>query len=140
MTMTGPGPTTCRGCQNELTEDELAEQSGWAKVCGECTAIAAKLKRGKVKPLMHWEGADGLRLASRAPIPWRSSTVALTRIARDGTVTFTNTITAKRAMLADTAAMIPASWPGQYSQDIFVVDDPKAALEELAPAKDAALI
>jgi hypothetical protein len=120
---------------SELTEDELAEQTGWTKVWGERTAIAAKLKRGKAKPLMLWEGADGLRLASRAPVPWKSNTVALTRIARDGTVTFTNTFAGKRAMLADPGMLILASWPGQYSQDIFVVDNPKAALEELKPAK-----
>jgi hypothetical protein len=129
------GQTQCGSCGAKLTDEELAGPSGGALVCGECTRITAKLKRGRLKPVMHWEGADGLRLASRAPVPWESRTVALTRIARDGTVTATNTLTGKRAMLAEPGGLILAAWPGQYSQDVFVVDDPKAALDALTPAK-----
>jgi hypothetical protein len=130
--------THCNSCGQKLADEELgAEPSGGALVCAACAQAAAKCKRGKWKPVMQWEdGGDGLRPASRAPIPWDSRKVALTRIRRDGGVTMANTLTGKRAMLgAPAGGLILAAWPGQYSQDVFVVDDPKAALDALTPAR-----
>lgn len=128
------GQTMCSSCDEKLADEE---RDAGARVCGGCAGAAARCKRGKWKPVMQWEGTgDGLRLASRSPIPWGDRKVALTRIGRDGTVTAASTLTGKRAMLADPAgALILASWPGQYSQDVFVVDDPKEALDALTAAK-----
>ncbi|AZQ74121.1 MULTISPECIES: hypothetical protein [Streptomyces] len=66
--------------------------------------------------------------------PWRGQTVTLIRIDAKGSVTQATRITEKRTMLAQAGPkdLVLAAWPGQWSQDVFVVDDLKAAREELS--------
>ena len=83
---------------------------------------------------MQWDdGSDGLRLASQAPVPWKSASVAVICISHDKRITVARTITGKRQMLQAVSPddMLLAGWPGQYRQDVFVVDDLKAAREAL---------
>jgi len=55
--------------------------------------------------------------------------VTLVRVAADGVVTQAKSDAEKRAMLgaADDRDLLLAAWPGEWSQDIFVVDDLKSA-------------
>jgi hypothetical protein len=76
-------------------------------------------------------------------LPWESRLVALILI-QDGTITFANGATEKREIARQAAAKggtLLAAWPGQHSQDIFLVDDLEAACEylELSAPKASAL-
>ncbi|MDP3767754.1 MAG: hypothetical protein Q8S13_07045 [Dehalococcoidia bacterium] len=65
-----------------------------------------------------------LRRTSGSPIPWKSPQVALILIA-DSVVTSTNTVTEKREFLqraTDNDTLLIA-WPGEFKQDVFVIDD-----------------
>ncbi|KEF06314.1 MULTISPECIES: hypothetical protein [Streptomyces] len=79
--------------------------------------------------------ASSLRRTSSVEggFPWRGQTVTLLRIDAKGVVTQATRITEKRAMLAHAGPkdLVLAAWPGQWSQDVFVVDDFKAACEEI---------
>lgn len=81
--------------------------------------------------------APGLRRtsASGEGFPWRAQDVTFVCVTADGLVTQAQTIGEKRAMLgaADNGDLLLAAWPGQWRQDIFVVDDRGAALEGLEP-------
>ena len=59
--------------------------------------------------------------------------MTLIRVDATGIVTKATRITEKRAMLAQAGPknLVLAAWPGQWSQDVFLVDDLKAALEEV---------
>jgi hypothetical protein len=72
---------------------------------------------GKVK-------TEGIRKASEAPIPWKSPLVALLRISGD-TIAAANRVGDKRQLLAGAGLddLFLAAWPGQYSQDVFRVDN-----------------
>ncbi len=58
-----------------------------------------------------------------------------------GLVTQAQTIGDKRAMLeaADDGDLLLAAWPGQWRQDIFVIDDRSAGLSGLETARQAGL-
>ncbi|GAA0436041.1 hypothetical protein [Streptomyces luteireticuli] len=74
--------------------------------------------------------ASSLRRTSDVEgFPWRGQTVTLLRIDAKGIVSQATRITEKRRMLADAGPkdLILAAWPGQWSQDVFVVDDIKVA-------------
>jgi hypothetical protein len=73
--------------------------------------------------------------ASGEIFPWRASDVTLIRVAARGAVTQAQTIGAKQAMLdtADDDDLLLAAWPGRWRQDIFVIDDRKAARQGLEP-------
>ncbi|MBB5936466.1 hypothetical protein [Streptomyces zagrosensis] len=79
--------------------------------------------------------ASSLRRTSTVDVgfPWRGQTVTLIRIDARGTVTQATRISDKRAMLAQATPkdLVLAAWPGQWSQDVFLVDDLKAAREEM---------
>lgn len=79
--------------------------------------------------------ASSLRHTSKVEegFPWRSPTVTLIRIDAKGVVTQATRITEKRAMLTQAAPkdLVLAAWPGQWSQDVFLVDDLKAARAEM---------
>ena len=64
-------------------------------------------------------------------IPFRSARVVILRVDAAGVVTFANSLTAKRELLALPGQHI-ACWPGQYRQDAFVIDDVAGALEAIA--------
>lgn len=67
---------------------------------------------------------EGMRKASEAPIPWKSPLVVLLRISGD-TVAAANKVGGKRALLAEAGPddLILTAWPGQWSQDVFEVDN-----------------
>jgi hypothetical protein len=70
--------------------------------------------------------ADSLRQASaRERFPYQERHVTFLRLSRDGHVTQAKGIAEKRAMLSelDTGNLLLAAWTGNYSTDIFVVDD-----------------
>ncbi|KUN43126.1 MULTISPECIES: hypothetical protein [Streptomyces] len=79
--------------------------------------------------------ASSLRRTSSVEggFPWRGQTVTLLRVDAKGVVTQATRVTEKRTMLAQagTKDLILAAWPGQWSQDVFMVDDLKAAREAL---------
>ncbi|MEU2620582.1 hypothetical protein ABZ642_21025 [Streptomyces sp. NPDC007157] len=79
--------------------------------------------------------ASSLRRTSSVEggFPWRGQTITLLRIDAKGVVTQASRVTEKRTMLAQagTKDLIVAAWPGQWSQDVFMVDDLKAAREAL---------
>ncbi|ANZ20928.1 hypothetical protein SNOUR_38500 [Streptomyces noursei ATCC 11455] len=79
--------------------------------------------------------ASSLRRASSVEgrFPWRGQTVTLIQINAKGIVTQATRITEKRALLAQAGPkdLVLAAWPGQWSQDVFLVDDLKAAREEI---------
>src|ERR1700694_868377 len=87
--------------------------------------------------------ASGLRRTSALGevFPWRAQDVTFVCVTADGLVTQAQTIGEKRAILeaADDGDLLLAAWPGQWRQDIFVVDDRDAALEGLEPPGQADL-
>jgi hypothetical protein len=79
----------------------------------------------------------GLRTASSSTrLPWHGRTVTLICVGADGVVTQAKTVAEKRALLdrATGKDLVLVAWPGQWSQDIYVVDDRKAARAALAAA------
>lgn len=79
-----------------------------------------------------------------APIPWKDQTVALIRVryippaasteaAPFGGVDieYANTLKDKQDALASSTDfdIWIVAWPGQHHQDVFVIDDPAAALD-----------
>lgn len=92
-------------------------------------------------PAFSWDTA-GLRKCSEVRdvlFPWKSASVALIHVSvaepTRGTVRYARTIGDKRALLdgLQKGDCLLAAWPGQYKQDIFVVDDLKAARAGLLP-------
>jgi hypothetical protein len=72
----------------------------------------------------------GLRPTSAVPsFPWLVKLVTLVRVTPDGVVTQAKSDAEKRTMLgeADEQDLMLAAWPGEWSQDVFVVDDLKGA-------------
>jgi hypothetical protein len=61
--------------------------------------------------------------------PWLVKLVTLIRVTPDGVVTQAKSDAEKRSMLggADEQDLVLAAWPGEWSQDVFVVDDLKGA-------------
>ncbi|MGW0465360.1 hypothetical protein ACWDX6_08825 [Streptomyces sp. NPDC003027] len=80
--------------------------------------------------------ASSLRRTSSVEdgFPWRGQTVTLIRVDAKGVVTQATRLTEKRTMLAQAGPkdLILAAWPGQWSQDVFLVDDLKVAREEMS--------
>jgi hypothetical protein len=81
--------------------------------------------------------ASCLRHASGSAdvFPWRARDVTFLLITTTGRVSQAQGIAEKRALLetADENDCLLAAWPGRWKQDIFVIDDRKAALAGLAP-------
>ena len=78
--------------------------------------------------------ADSLRHASgQERFPYRERHVTFLRVASDGNVTQAKGIGEKRAMLADLQRqdLLLAAWTGNYSTDIFVLDDREAVQSAL---------
>lgn len=130
------GQTHCNDCGEKLTEAEMAAKTSAAALACEACRLAAKRIQATTcrRPVMQWEdGREGLRVASRSPIPWDSGNVAMIRIANDGQVFVVHTISGKRAMLADAGRsdMLLVAWPGSRRQDVFIVDDRRAAAKTL---------
>ncbi|BCL26730.1 hypothetical protein ACFFS2_00485 [Streptomyces aurantiacus] len=92
-------------------------------------------KKVQVMPRFTEFDASSLRHTSAVEggFPWRGQAVTLIRIDTKGIVTQATRITEKRAMLTQAGPkdLVLAAWPGQWSQDVFLVDDLKAAREEV---------
>jgi hypothetical protein len=74
--------------------------------------------------------ASRLRNASDAArLPWLARSVTLIRVDTTGVVDQAKTDSEKRALLATATSkdLVLVAWPGQWSQEIYVVDDLKAA-------------
>src|SRR5580698_3326753 len=61
--------------------------------------------------------------------PWLVKLVTLVRVTPEGVVTQAKSDAEKRSLLgeADEQDLVLAAWPGEWSQDVFVVDDLKGA-------------
>ena len=133
------GQTKCNSCGQSLTSDELSGGSPRdILICVQCRKLSTAQHRHGWQPIMQWDdGFEGLRLASRAPVPWDSSNVVLMHLTHTGGISVTHSLTGKRQMLKDAAPddMVLAAWPGARRQDVFIVDNRKAALQALQ-AKD----
>ena len=75
---------------------------------------------------------DGKALRSTSAVssfPWLLRLVTLVRVTPDGVITQAKSDAEKRTMLgeADEQDLVLAAWPGEWSQDVFVVDDLKGA-------------
>jgi hypothetical protein len=71
-----------------------------------------------------------LRSASTASrLPWLGRSVTLLRVDSTGVVHQAKTDSEKRSLLACAMSkdLVLVAWPGQWSQDIYVVDDLRAA-------------
>lgn len=69
------------------------------------------------------------RTSENDSFPWEGRLVTLVQVAPDGNVRQAKTDGEKRALLntARDVDLVLAAWPGEWSQDIFVVDDLRAA-------------
>lgn len=67
--------------------------------------------------------------SSVAHFPGADRLVTLVVVSASGHAAQATTLTGKRAVLRDATArdLVMAAWPGQWSQDVFVVDDLPAA-------------
>lgn len=88
-----------------------------------------------IKPPTSTEGVR-LRKASEAEsIPWMDSRVTLLHIVPVPLrIKQAVTVEAKVNMLGEvirTEGIVLACWPGEYRQDVFLVDDPAAVLETI---------
>jgi hypothetical protein len=128
------GQTHCNNCGEALTADEMAGYGHGHRavlICGLCSRRAKTASRGGWRPVWQWEGdgGEGLRLASRSPVPWSDRNVAMLCVSPSGEVRSAHTVTGKRQMLEDAAPgdLLLVAWPGQRRQSVFVVDDRRAA-------------
>ncbi|MGH3857992.1 hypothetical protein [Actinokineospora sp.] len=79
----------------------------------------------------------GLRAASTSTrLPWQARTVTLICVGADGVVAQAKTVPEKRDLLdmARRTDLVLVAWPGQWSQDIYLVDDREAARAALDTA------
>jgi hypothetical protein len=72
-------------------------------------------------------------------VPWRARDVTLIWIRAGGRITQAQGITDKRAALeeADDDDCLLLAWPGQFRQDVFLIDDRRSALAGLEPPSRA---
>jgi hypothetical protein len=73
---------------------------------------------------------SSLRSASSAGrLPWLGRSVTVLRVDSTGVVQQAKTDSEKRSLLesATSKDLVLVAWPGQWSQDIYVVDDLRAA-------------
>lgn len=80
--------------------------------------------------------ANALRRTSEADcVPWRARDVTLIWIREDGRIAQGQGITEKREALreANPEDCLLLAWPGQYRQDVFLIDDRGSALSGLEP-------
>jgi hypothetical protein len=127
----------CNSCSERLDSDDLNSDGYGPRntlLCARCRKLAAAQHRHGWSPIMQWEdGWEGLRLASRAPVPWDDRNVVMLRITHDGGIRVAHTVTGKVRMLQDATPgdMVLVAWPGGRRQDMFIVDNRKAALRAL---------
>jgi uncharacterized membrane protein len=67
--------------------------------------------------------------SSMSRLPWLGRSVTLLCVDATGVVQQAKTDSEKRSLLAAATSgdLALVAWPGQWSQDIYVVDDPRAA-------------
>lgn len=129
------GQTRCFSCGEPLSDAALKNPRQLpVLVCMACRRTANAQHRDGWRPVMDWEdGRDGLRLASLAPVPWRSTLVTMLQLSRNGAIRTAYTITGKRDMLRNARRedMLLVSWSGERRQGTFIVDDRDAAMAAL---------
>ncbi len=82
-----------------------------------------------------WDTANLRKTSDADNFPWRWQSAPLIKVSRkQRTISYAKNLGAKRELLetADRGDVILAAWPGEYSQDVFVVDDKLAALDALS--------
>jgi hypothetical protein len=82
-----------------------------------------------VKHDIHFDGRALRSTSSAESFPWLVKVVTLVRVTPDGVVIQAKTDADKRAMLgaADKRDLLLAAWPGEWSQDVLIVDDLESA-------------
>jgi hypothetical protein len=134
------GQTGCNGCSQPLTDAELRSE-GYGprdtRICDRCRRSWRAQRRDGWAPVMQWEEAEGLRLASTAPIPWDSPRVALIRITKAGEIHAAHSWNGKLQLMEAAAAsdVLLVTWPGKYRQDTFIVDNRKALRAAVTPQR-----
>lgn len=68
-------------------------------------------------------------------IPWSNARLTLIGLNPDGYVAYAKTWAEKKEFAFSSFKTILVCWPGQYSQDIFVIDDMKAFRKALGFSK-----
>ncbi len=73
--------------------------------------------------------------SSAARLPWLGRSVTLLRVDGTGIVEQAKSDSEKRALLATSTSkdLVLVAWPSQWSQDIYVVDDLRAARAAVRP-------
>jgi hypothetical protein len=84
---------------------------------------------------MRFDASTLRRTSSADHVPWRGGDVTLIWITQRGSITQAQRIEEKRTVLRDAAPgdCLLLAWPGQWRQDIFLIDDRTAALLGLEP-------
>jgi len=79
--------------------------------------------------------ATGGSASSAARLPWLGRSVTLLRVDGTGIVEQAKSDSEKRALLATATSkdLVLVAWPSQWSQDIYVVDDLRAARAAVRP-------
>ena len=90
---------------------------------------------GDKLPFMPFDASALRRTSDADEVPWRAGDVTLIWISEDGRITQAQRIEEKRNALRDATSgdCLLLAWPGQWRQDIFLVDDRKAAILALEP-------
>ena len=86
---------------------------------------------------MEFDATSLRRTSEQERIPWRARDVTMIWIEVGGRITQAQGIEEKRRALekAPAADCLLLAWPGEWRQDIFLVDDRAAALAGLEPPR-----
>ena len=90
---------------------------------------------GDKLPLVRFDASALRRTSDVDDVPWRAGDVTLISISEGGRITQAQRIEEKRSAIRNASAgdCLLLAWPGQWRQDIFLVDDRKAAVLGLEP-------
>lgn len=69
-----------------------------------------------------------LRRTSEAPVPWKSPRVARFACRAKVSAQITRLRVSEMLKIATARDLLLVAWPGEWRQDIFVIDDREAAL------------
>lgn len=107
-------------------EDSLAHRDAVGKEMQEVKKAKKKLKSRTDR----FPKDGGKPIKASVPgytkIPWTKGTLTLVAQSPDGQIHYAKTMAEKRAVAWGNFKWILVCWPGQYTQDIFLIDDMKA--------------